>query len=135
MNSRLTDAAIEERRSWQYRALTLVKGNKSNIGAIIVAMLGRYVSGRGYHPRGLRILEDGRIVALARGSVAERWELELVYKSVDEINASFRGLAVKLQLTELETDAMFSELRKFIFQDDRVRSYLPGVTDEEGNKI
>ena len=57
------------------------------------------------------------------------------YGSVDELNATFRGLAVALRLNDDETKALFEEVRKFIFKDDRARSYLPGVTDEEGNKI
>ena len=135
MNGNLTDAAIEERRSWQYRALAYAKGNKSNVGAIVIAMLGRYTAGRGYHPGGFRILQDGRIVGLARGTLQEKWEHELVYKSVDELNATFRGLAVALHLTDDEIKAMFEEVRKFIFKDDRARSYLPGVTDEEGERL
>ena len=135
MSNKLTDAAIKERRSWQYRALAYAKGNKSNVGAIIIAMLGRYTAGRGYHPGGFRILQDGRIVGLARGTLQEKWELELIYKSVDELKATFCGLAEALDLNDDETKAMFEEVRKFIFKDDRARSYLPGVTDEEGNKI
>lgn len=135
MNSKLTDAAIEERRSWQYRAIAYAKGNMSNVGAIIIAMLGRYTAGRGYHPGGFRILQDGRIVGLARGTLQEKWEHELVYKSVDELIAAFRGLAVALDLNDDEIEAMFEEVRKFIFKDDRARSYLPGVTDEEGELL
>ena len=135
MTQRNLDQAIDEKRTWQYRALAYCQGNKSNTGALIIAMLGRYTVGKGYHPGGLRILANGKIVGLARGTSAERWDTELVYNSVDELNAVFRGLAVALRLSDDDTNAMFTELRKFVFQDDRAVSYLPGVTNEDGSKV
>lgn len=135
MNQRLTDQAIEERRSWQYRALAYTHGNQSQIGALIVAMLGRTVNPPCFHTGGIRIMKDGRCLALYKNEPGGKWAVECIYHSVDVLTTAFRGLAQVLHLSEAEQEAMFSELRKFVFKDDRAKSFLPGITDEEGNKL
>lgn len=131
----LKDRAIAERQTWQYRAIAYTHGNKSQIGAIIVAMLGRNINPPCFHTGGFKITADGRVLGLYKGHAGAQWASEMVYGSVEDLNTAFRGLAAVLALDEAQQESMFSEIRKFIFLDERAKSFLPGVTNEDGSKI
>lgn len=120
----LTARAIEERKSWQYRAIAYCHGNKSQIGALIVAILGRKVNPPCFHPYGMNISEDGIVTALYKPTLNEPWRVQRVYENVQQFTDIFRGLADALQLDDAERMAMFDEIRKFVRIDRRVKTNL-----------
>ena len=111
----------EATKSWQYRAIEFCHGNQSQLGAFLIAMMGRKVNPPCFHPRGVKINLEGNVLALYRGTAKDKWRVEFVYH-VSELVSLFRGLAEKLELSDAERVAMFDELRKFIFKDERAVS-------------
>lgn len=118
----LTSRATAERKTWQFRAVEYTHGNKSIIGALVVAILGRKVNPPCFHPGGARITADGRVLALFNSG--QGFKVQLVYSNVAEFTNAFRGLAAELKLTDAEQEDMFAEVRKWILKDDRVRSTI-----------
>lgn len=120
----LTAQAIAERKSWQYRAVEYTHANQSIIGALLVAVLGRYSNPPCFHPRGGKITKDGIVLALYKGRTDRQYRVERVYENVEEFTNAFRGLAAAIGMTDTEQKAMFDEVRKWIFKDDRAVSTL-----------
>lgn len=119
----LNREAIAERRTWQYRVLQYTRGNRTKIGAFIVAMLGRKCNPPCFHTGGYKIKKDGRVIALYHGP-GLHWRPETVWDTVEEMRDVFRGLASQCELSDAETQELFGELRKFIVRDERATSVL-----------
>ena len=116
----LAARAIEERRTWQYRAIAYTHGNKSRLGRLIIAILGRFAIPPCFHPTGVKIALDGRVLAMVNEGLG--WRLECIYDNVQAFTDVFRGLADAIELSDDEREAMFAELRKFVFKDERATS-------------
>lgn len=120
----LTAQAIAERKSWQYRAITYAHGNKSELGALIIAIMGRTVNPPCFHPGGAKITAEGIVIGLFRKELGQDWQPRKIYENVQAFTDIFRGLADALDLNDGERLAMFEEVRKFIRTDERVVSQL-----------
>lgn len=120
----LTPDAIAERRTWQYKAVLHTRGNTTQLGAFIVAMLGRKSKPPCFSPAGIVISNDGSVLALYAKDILSGFGIARVYESVEDMNKAFRQLADELKLSEAETLAMFEELRKFVRKDERAVSQL-----------
>lgn len=120
----LTPQAVAERQTWQFKVVAYTRGNQSQLGALIVAMLGRKVNPPCFNPLGVKITKAGQVVALYKRDVRSKWSPEMIYENVEAMNVVFRGLAAELKLSDAETEAMFSELRKFVRKDERAVSTL-----------
>ena len=120
----LKPEAIVERQSWLYRAIALLHGNKSKLGALVIAIAGRKVNAPCFHPGGMKIKRDGSIMALYNDGSG--FKARVVCHTVDELNDMFRGLAAELKMDEAQREDMFAELRKFCIKDERVTSNLDG---------
>lgn len=121
---KFTPQAIAERKTWQYRAIVLLGGNKTMLGAIVVAMTGLVSKPPYVHPMGAKIEKDDTIWALFHDG--SRLAPKQLYGSVQEFTDIFRGLAAELGLSEAEKIAMFDEIRKFVVVDKRAHSNLDG---------
>ena len=120
----LDPLAIAERKSWQYRAVAYTHANKSQVGALLVAILGRKCAPPCFHIGGAKIDKAGRIRALYNDGHGYR--VRRVYENVEELNNVFRGLAAALEFTDAEREALFQEIRRWIISDERAVSNLDG---------
>ena len=112
------------KKSWLYRAIALMHGNKSTLGALVIAISGRRVNPPCFHPGGMIIRRNGSIDMLYNDGAGFR--KRTVFPDVQDLNNLFRGLAAELNLSEAEREDMFAELRKFCIKDERVVSNLDG---------
>lgn len=109
----------EERESWQYRAVAATRGNTSQLGALVIAILKR--PGRQAPPAfgpSAVITPDGFVMSNfvdKHGMVA----VGVVVGSVDEVVGNFRGLADHLKLNDAERQEMFDLMRDWISTDYR----------------
>src|SRR5208282_1014922 len=126
----------EPRKSWQHQAIKFCHGNQSQLGAFIIAMLGRNRNAPCFLPAGrtlfidgvgmdcgLHITMDGRVLVIYLPPSGEP-RIENIWAVKEMVNI-FRGLARKLKLKDAEIVEMFDELRKFIYKDDRAVSVQP----------
>ena len=113
-----------ERATWQYRAIAYTTGNKSTLGAFIIAMLGRKVSPPCFHPQGYIIQKSGQVWGLYKAAPNVPYRAQIIWASVQEMADIFRGLAAELKLSDGDTLAMFDELRKACAIDRRAVSVL-----------
>lgn len=120
----LTPQAIAERKMWQYKTIAYTHGNKSQVGALLLAICGRLSKPPCFHPRGAKITADGALLALYRSDDRAQWEIRRVYENIEDFTLAFRGLATVCKLDDVEQEAMFTEIRKWIFKDDRAKSTL-----------
>ena len=111
------------RSTWQYRAIEATRGNQSQLGAILIAVLGK---GRNTLPRfatSATITSDGFVQA---GFVTKGGEhkASAFVGSVRELCDNFSGLADHLQLTDGERIEMFAKVRAWITLDYRADKNL-----------
>lgn len=110
--------------SWQCRAVERTGGNQSLLGCFVLAILGWQ---HGRHPprfgRVCRIDKEGVVYSnmQAKDGVIHRNHRLC---PISEVIDSFRGLADDLKLADGERQAMFDELRKWCFIDERAKSTL-----------
>lgn len=116
--------AIAERKTWQYRAISYAQGAQSRTGAFLLAVLGRKVKPPYIHTGGAKIKPNGNVVVLYKKDDRSPVRPEVVYVTVEGLNMAFRGLAEAIKADDAETEAMFSEIRKFIIRDERATSNL-----------
>ncbi len=113
----------DQRVSWKLRAIRATKGNQSQLGAILIAVLGRLPK---HPPRfGLRavITSDGFVLADFQGKDYVKHSAAFVC-DVSDLTKNFRGLADHLKLNKEDREEMFAELRKWIARDYRAKSTL-----------
>ena len=123
----LTPLAIDRRQRWDYKAVAYLHGSQSQLGAFVVAMLGRKRPAPCFHPGGIQITADGKVLALYKGAASQPWEVAMLYESTQALTDTFLGLADALKLDDVQTTLMFEELRKFIVKDERVKRDDKGI--------
>lgn len=117
----LSPEAEQARASWQYRAIAATDGQRSKLGQIIIAILGRAPN---HPPRicsGGYISLDGTVYCAYQdqfGGIVSPFEL----CSTLELRDNLMGLADHLALSDTDTRAMFEEARKWIKRDARVQT-------------
>lgn len=112
------DQAVQ-RETWQYRAVEATGGNQSKLGAIVLAILGKFPpSGRNMFGRTCTITSDGYVMADFTDRDGEL-HLGAFVGDVADLIRNFRGLADHLKLKDAERQEMFAELRKWIAKDWR----------------
>lgn len=120
-------ADIERQRAtWQYRAVLATGGNKSQLGAIVIAVLGKAPDNPPRFGSAAVITSDGYVQAHFQTKDGV-WHQGAFVGAVDDLVANFRGLADHLKLSDAERVEMFDELRKWISVD-----YRANATDELG---
>lgn len=110
------------RESWQRRAVEKTGGNQELLGCFVLAVLG-WQHGRKPPRFGkvARVDKDGILHSNMQnkdGKVFLNHPLGPIKTVID----NFRGLADELKLNDNEREQMFSELRKWVFKDDRAQS-------------
>ncbi len=126
MADKLTPEQEAQRATWQYRAILATRGNQTMMGCVVQAILGRAASNP---PRlGLTavISEDGYVFTnmvdrhgRLHGAGPEAVFPPLCLGSVAGLVGEFRALADQLKLEDVDREAMFTELRKWITADFR----------------
>lgn len=126
----LTRAAIDRRKQWDYLAINYTHGRKSQIGSLVIAMLGRIQYPPAFMPilptndpvidiGGMRITPTGACLVMFKNSAAEQWREECIYPDVQQLIDVFRGLADACKMDDAQAKAMFDCVRKFIREDNR----------------
>lgn len=115
-----------QRATWQYRAVEATGGNRSQLGAIVIAMLGKAPDNPPRFGSAAVITSDGYVQAHFQSKDGQ-WHEGAFVGAVDDLVGNFRGLADHLKLSDAERVEMFDELRKWISVD-----YRAHATDELG---
>jgi len=152
----MTDSTKSQKRewrsnTWQWRALSATRLNQSQLGAVLIAVLGndpilehcmldvarliygpaatrkafdppRFVSG-GAPGWGANITSDGMIMSDFYDRQGNMHYGALV-GSVEEMTDNFRGLADYLKLSDNERVALFTAVRQWIKTDARMQPTL-----------
>lgn len=107
------------RNDWRYRAVLALRGNQTQLGCVLLAVLGKSNEhGPPRYARKALITKDGVVCAghmNASGQVYELVPIMMVANLVDE----WRRLADQIKASDAERATMFSELRKWVVRDDR----------------
>lgn len=126
-----TEAQARAAASWQARALLATKGNQTQLGTILIAVLGKAASHpprivsnavinregvvmAGFQPRGSKSVADTGIAAIC---------------TAEELTENFRGLADHLRLNDNDRTDMMRRVREWVNRDERVVTDL-GDTDD-----
>lgn len=152
------DSTVERRRraaarreTWQFKVLAATNGNKSRLGAIVIAALGndpilepairdlwgvagfeapRFVSGnpppmmaRAGLRWGATVSSDGMVFADFLNKRQE-WHRGAFVGAIGDLTRNFRGLADHLHLNDTDRLALFNVLRQWIIKDWRSNSNL-----------
>lgn len=114
----LNVAQIKARSSWQYRVIEMMHGNQTQIGAVVIAILGKAKThGPPRFGHQAAITSDGFIVAPFEGRDRNMTLAKVGH--VNEITKQLREIADVLKLEDNERKELFSELRKWIIYDER----------------
>lgn len=125
----LTPAAIDRRKNWDYKAILYLHGPRSQLGSLIIAILGRIQHPPAFMPimpvssiediGGMKITAEGACLVQFKASAAAEWREECIYPTVQQMTDVFRGLADALKLDDAQTIAMFDAVKKFVRVDER----------------
>jgi hypothetical protein len=127
----MNDARDRYMQSWKGKAEAATGGNQSQLGAMLIAILGRTPHAP---PMFARYLSDGTVVAGKAVITVDGFVLcDFIHKSgiyshhaivcnVSDMVRNFRGLADHLKLTDAERKEMFDEVKKWIERDYRAKS-------------
>ncbi len=105
--------------SWEDRCIQATGGNRSQLGAIVLAVLGRTVSiPPAFNKEGAIITSDGFVLA---NFVNKDWQLfhSAFVCSIDDLTANISGLADHLKLSDEERVALFRKVREWCKTDYR----------------
>ncbi len=134
--------------NWKLRAIALTKGNKSLMGALVIAMLGRKCNPPCFAPAsfgsdvpadlpqadfsegewcGVKkgypwIDKQGFVRMVYRSSLTSPWTIG--HEHVTDFRDRFRRLADMLDLSDADRVAMFDEVKKFLVRDERAVSLI-----------
>lgn len=123
----LTASQAEQRATWQYRAIEATRGNQSQLGALILAILGKAPDHPPRFGSGGVITSDGYLTAHFQDKAGD-WHMGAFVGSVEDFVNNLRGLSEHLKLTDRENNELFAEAKKWITHD-----YRALATDELGN--
>ncbi len=104
---------------WQHRAVQETGGNTTIMGMFVLAVLG-WQHGRKPPRFGSKavINAEGIVIAHAQNKEGRMFRNENLGHIQDLVD-SFRGLADRLKLDDVEREEMFAELRKWFVHDAR----------------
>lgn len=122
MPEKITEQQEKERATWQYKAIAATRGNQTQLGCILIAVMQR--SAQHGCPRfGQRciITSDGYVMARFQDRERIMHESALVCH-VQELIDNLRGLAEHLDLSREDREAMFGEVRKWVETDHRTKA-------------
>lgn len=104
---------------WQHRAVKETGGNSTLMGCFVLAILG-WQHGRKPPRFGSRavINAGGMVFSNAQNADGRMFKNECLGR-LQDLTDSFRGLADRLKLNDLEREEMFEELRKWFAHDAR----------------
>lgn len=107
-----------QRQTWEYRAIMATQGPRSQLGAIVLAVLGKQRMTAPAFGAHAIIMEDGAVLAdfMDRNGV-EHGARRIC--SVQELTDNFSRLADTLLLSDEDRIAMFAKVRAWIFKDYR----------------
>lgn len=123
MTEKLTDAQAQERQSWQFRCIEATRGNQTRLGTMLLAILGRNAKHPPKFGPGCVISLDGYVFAnfVDRQGIVHAAQCVC---SVGQMNDGFRLLADSLKLDDADRIALFDEVRKWVYKDERATSTL-----------
>ncbi len=122
---RLTPEQEAERATWQYRAISYLRGNQTLTGMILLSALGRVPSNPPWVGMHAIIDEDGEVWTDFVGR--DRKLVEAFHVCPSHILAeAFKRVADACKMTDAELDAMFGEVRKWISKDMRAINNIEG---------
>lgn len=113
----LTPMQIAERSTWQYRAVTKLRGNQTELGALLLAILKKNAANPPKFSMSATITKDNLIVVGllkpgAREPEMKVWEIPV-------LTAMFSRLADQLKLNDADRIDMFAHVRNWIVRDER----------------
>lgn len=113
-------APAEQRQTWQYRAIKLLRGNQTLPGTILLAVLDKShrLNSKRIGREG-EIGPDGTVYApyqAADGSLHPQMAL----CNIQDLIACFRRVADTLKLTDADRKDLFDKLRRWIARDARI---------------
>lgn len=112
-----------ERASWKYRAIEATRGPQSQLGAILLAALGKQRNTRPQFVGSATITSDGFIMCSFIGKDG-RHHMGAFVGDVADLVRNFRGLADHLKLNDLERVEMFAAVKQWIAVDYRANKNL-----------
>lgn len=118
----------EQRQTWQYRAIKLLRGNQTLVGTILLAVLDKshLLTAKRVGREG-EIGPDGTVYApyqAADGSLHPQMALCNIQDLID----SFRRVADRLKLSDSDRKDMFDKLRRWVARDARIlKQFDPGI--------
>lgn len=107
-----------QRQTWEYRAIVATQGPRTQLGAVLLAVLGKQRLTRPQFGASAIILEDGAVVSDFTDRAGRNLGARRVY-SVQELTDNFSRLADRLLLSDEDRIAMFAKVRSWIFKDYR----------------
>ena len=121
-----TPAAIRERKTWQFKTLSFCHDHPTwtETGFILIGVMGRFKTPPYWHPRGIKIMKTGEVFGLYKPRADQGLQLARMFESVEELVSRFRKLADDAKLEDYERLAMFDELKKWVFEDERAQSEI-----------
>ena len=123
MPEQLTEAQERARATWQYRIIETTRGNQSQLGCVVLAVLGKSASNPPKITGSATIKTDGQVYANFTGSdCVARQGVHIC--SVEDLQRNFSGLADHLKLSDEERVEMFGEVKKWIWKDERANTTL-----------
>lgn len=110
---------LPAKERWQHRAVKETGGNSTLMGCFVLAILG-WQHGRKPPRFGSRavINAEGMVFSNAQNADGKMFKNECLGR-LQDLTDSFRGLADRLKLNDLEREEMFGELRKWFVHDAR----------------
>lgn len=121
---KLTSEQERQRATWQYRAVAMTHGNQSMLGLILLATLAKSASNPPKITGSATITKDGMVLASFQGRDDPAPRPMTYICTVEELQANFSGLADSLKLNDIDRVEMFTELKKWIWKDERVDTML-----------
>ncbi len=109
----------EARNDWRYRAILALRGNQTQLGCVLIAVLRRsHLHGPPKYAERALITRDGVVCAKHMNANGRTFDLVAIM-TVKNLVDEWHRLADKIKATDAERPEMFDELRKWIVRDDR----------------
>lgn len=123
MAEKLTEEQERQRATWQYRAVEATRGNQSQLGCILLAVLAKAADNPPKITGSATITSDGYVLANFTGRDGIPRHQAFIC-DVEDLQRNFSGLADHLKLSDADRVAMFGEVKKWIWKDFRANSTL-----------
>ena len=115
--SSVTDV-FDEARSWQYRVMRASLGTTT--GLVVMAMFAKHPKNGPALGTTCEILPDSKVITPVRRYGV--WGKAEVIGTVETVRDNMRRLADHCRLADREREALFEELRKWVYKDHRAKS-------------